>query len=219
LTGASTTASSCGTGEHRTIPAPLICPVHEPIQRRDPADCPRSWPLSAPLNPHSRCCSVGCPTSAISCLGASPTPAVGARGCRRHAGVRETFTHAEVVETVTYWTSEDADEPRPHAQRHQTHPRRTRKNRGHGQAKTSDSVSAFTRDLSRPRHGRRWKVPGIGAGALDRGVSKRSDGLPVGVDDADSKAFDGVLQGLNVHRSRPRARASCCWRAACGQQG
>src|SRR5215475_10438594 len=31
-------------------------------------------------NPHSRCCSVGCPTPAISCLGASLTPAVGAWG-------------------------------------------------------------------------------------------------------------------------------------------
>src|SRR5262245_52686785 len=29
---------------------------------------------------HSRCCSVGCPTPAISCLGASLTPAVGAWG-------------------------------------------------------------------------------------------------------------------------------------------
>src|SRR6516162_7431292 len=31
--------------------------------------------------------------NAISCLGASRTPAVGARGWRRHAGVRETCTH------------------------------------------------------------------------------------------------------------------------------
>src|SRR6516162_9357725 len=32
------------------------------------------------------------PTTAISCLGVSRTPAVGARGWRRHAGVRETCT-------------------------------------------------------------------------------------------------------------------------------
>src|SRR4029450_11849356 len=33
---------------------------------------------------------------AISRLGASRTPAVGARGCRRHSGVRETYTKAAV---------------------------------------------------------------------------------------------------------------------------
>jgi hypothetical protein len=37
----------------------------------------------------------GAPLPAISCLGASPTPAVGARGRRHHAGVRETFTAAD----------------------------------------------------------------------------------------------------------------------------
>ena len=64
---------------------------HSPIASHIAA-CRRSRPPSARLIPHSRCCTVGCPTSAISCLGASPTPAVGAPGCRRHAGVRETFT-------------------------------------------------------------------------------------------------------------------------------
>jgi putative transposase len=43
-------------------------------------------------NPHRACCNRRCPLSAISCLGASRTPAVGARGWRRHAGVRETCT-------------------------------------------------------------------------------------------------------------------------------
>jgi hypothetical protein len=37
---------------------------------------------------------------AISCLGASPTPAVGARGCRPHAGVRETLYGAIFVKGV-----------------------------------------------------------------------------------------------------------------------
>ena len=44
----------------------------------------------------SRCCTGRCLSPAISCLGASPTPAVGARDCRRHAGVRETFTEAVI---------------------------------------------------------------------------------------------------------------------------
>jgi hypothetical protein len=44
-------------------------------------------------------------------------------------------------------------------------------------------------------------------GTLDRGVSKRSDGLPVGVDDAHLKSFD-ALHDLDVHRSDPRAAGS-----------
>src|SRR5215831_420593 len=36
------------------------------------------------------------PTTAISCLGASRTPAVGARGWRRHPGVRETCTKPDL---------------------------------------------------------------------------------------------------------------------------
>src|SRR5207248_7648352 len=47
-------------------------------------------------NPHRACCNRRCPLSAISCLGASRTPAVGARGWPRHAGVRETCTKAAV---------------------------------------------------------------------------------------------------------------------------
>ena len=43
-------------------------------------------------NPHRACCNRRCPLTAISCLGASRTPAVGARRWRRHAGVRETCT-------------------------------------------------------------------------------------------------------------------------------
>jgi hypothetical protein len=47
-------------------------------------------------NPHRACCNRRCPLSAISCLGASRTPAVGARGWPRHAGVRETCTRADI---------------------------------------------------------------------------------------------------------------------------
>jgi hypothetical protein len=47
-------------------------------------------------NPHRACRNRRCPLSAISCLGASRTPAVGARRWRRHAGVRETCTGADV---------------------------------------------------------------------------------------------------------------------------
>jgi hypothetical protein len=64
-----------------------------------PVAATQSWFPSAPSqqrllrpNPHRACCNRHCPLSAISCLGASRTPAVGARGWPRHAGVRETCT-------------------------------------------------------------------------------------------------------------------------------
>jgi len=42
-------------------------------------------------NPHRARCAGAAPLPAISCLGASRTPPVGACGCGRHAGVRETL--------------------------------------------------------------------------------------------------------------------------------
>src|SRR5215475_14404194 len=48
---------------------------------------------------HSRCCSVGCPTPAISCLGASLTPAVGAWGSPSSAR-RQRNLHNSCLELV-----------------------------------------------------------------------------------------------------------------------
>ena len=57
-----------------------------------PSDaCCGRIPIEFPIEPTAP----PLPTTAISCLGASRTPAVGARGWRRHAGVRETCTKAD----------------------------------------------------------------------------------------------------------------------------
>ena len=54
-------------------------------------------PSTAPTcSPHRACCTAGCPPTAISCLGASRTPAASARGGSRHAGVRETYTVSDL---------------------------------------------------------------------------------------------------------------------------
>jgi len=69
--------------------------LQRPAARRCHPTCSPSAPSQRRLlrpNPHRACCNRRCPLSAISCLGASRTPAVGARGWRRHAGVRETCT-------------------------------------------------------------------------------------------------------------------------------
>src|SRR5215472_5662936 len=57
-----------------------------------PSDaCCGRIPIEFPIKPTAP----PLPTTAISCLGASRTPAVGARGWRRHAGVRETCTQPD----------------------------------------------------------------------------------------------------------------------------
>src|SRR5262249_30830249 len=54
--------------------------AHHPHIARPKASRPPSAPPSTPLNLHSRSCTVGTLPPAISCLGASRTPPVAARG-------------------------------------------------------------------------------------------------------------------------------------------
>ena len=59
--------------------------------------CARNSRSALTSNPHSARCTASAQLPATSCLGASRTPAASARGGSRHAGVRETYTGAEVV--------------------------------------------------------------------------------------------------------------------------
>ena len=57
------------------------------------------------------------PPPAISCLGASRTPAAAARGCRRHAGVRETCTNNRLGPHRTNVLKKSGNEPSGMARR------------------------------------------------------------------------------------------------------
>src|SRR5437868_328641 len=76
-------------------PAVLQCPAARRCHPILLPSAPSQQRLLRP-NPHRACCNRPCPLSAISRLGASRTPAVGARGWPRHAGVRETCTRAAI---------------------------------------------------------------------------------------------------------------------------
>src|ERR1700746_652962 len=103
-----TTTAGQRLGALSARPAVPQCPAARRCHPILFPSAPSQQPLLRP-NPHRACCNRPCPLSAISCLGASRTPAVGARGWPRHAGVRETCTigargwprHAGVRETCT----------------------------------------------------------------------------------------------------------------------
>ena len=65
--------------------------------RRGRASVARNSRSALTSNPHSARCTTSAQLPATSCLGASRTPAASARGGSRHAGVRETYTQAEVI--------------------------------------------------------------------------------------------------------------------------
>src|SRR6201993_4419120 len=74
-------------------PAVLQCPAARRCRPILFPSAPSQQRLLRP-NLHRACCNRRCPLSAISCLGASRTPAVGARGWLRQAGARKASTSA-----------------------------------------------------------------------------------------------------------------------------
>jgi hypothetical protein len=81
-----------GRRQHQTLEGPV-----DIVGRR--ANPPASAPAPRSNWGGARC-AVGAPLTAISSLGVFRTPAVGARGWRRHAGVRKTFTKSRPFPSV-----------------------------------------------------------------------------------------------------------------------
>jgi hypothetical protein len=76
-------ATPCSLAQLSAIALSTEDPTHSCQPHPPPSPCPPQ------PNPHRARCAVGAPLTAISCLGAFRTPAVGARGWARHAGVRK----------------------------------------------------------------------------------------------------------------------------------